>query len=167
MMRFALGFVTMLAGLIGGTLAYLLLGLAEVRADVTAPAPVRMWMALTVRASVRRRAPAASPIAPTAANLITGGHLYLNGCAGCHGTPGQPRMDSIGFLPAPHFPTNGSRYTEPEMYWIIKHGISRTGMSAYGSFYKEDQIWQLAAFVKRMSALPTAVTDSLRIGKSR
>lgn len=166
-MKFALGFVTMLACLIGGALAFLLRGLAEVRADVTAPAPVRALMALTVRASVSRHAPAASPIAPTAANLIAGGHLYLNGCAGCHGTPGQPRTDSIGFLPPPHFPTAQSQYTEPEMYWVIKHGIRRTGMSAYGPFYNEDQMWQLAAFVKRMRALPPDVMDSLRITRSR
>ena len=161
MKRFALGFVTMLVVLTAGTVAYLLLGLAEVRADVNAPRPIRALVAMSVRASVRRHAPATSSIALTKADIVAGARLYLNGCAGCHGTPGKPRLDSTGFLPPPYLPAAGSQYTEPETYWIIKHGIRRTGMSAYGPFYKEKEILQLAAFVKRMPELPVALTDSM------
>jgi hypothetical protein len=46
---------------------------------------------------------------------------------------------------------------------ISKHGVRRTGMSAYGPFYKEAEMWQLAAFVKRMRELPAAVADSLAL----
>jgi len=42
------------------------------------------------------------------------------------------------------------------MHWIIKHGVRRSGMSAYGPFYKEEELWQLAAFVKRIPHLPAA-----------
>ena len=145
-----------------GTVAYLLLGFAAVRADEDAPAPIRALMAMSVRASVRRNAPSAVPSVATEADVIAGARHYLDGCAGCHGTPGKPRHEREEFLPPPYLPTNRSQYTEPEIYWIIKHGIRRTGMSAYGPFFKENELWQLAAFVKRMPDFPQAVVDSLQ-----
>jgi hypothetical protein len=40
---------------------------------------------------VRRQVPEmANPFPPTNENLIAGGKIYLNECAGCHGTLGQP-----------------------------------------------------------------------------
>jgi hypothetical protein len=47
------------------------------------------------------------------------------------------------------------------MYWIINHGVRRTGMSAYGVFYKDLQMWREAAFLKRIQDLPPVVSDSL------
>ena len=41
----------------------------------------------------------------------------------------------------------GTQYSQPELYWIVKHGIRMTGMSAYGPFYSEQQLWSLAAFL--------------------
>jgi mono/diheme cytochrome c family protein len=32
----------------------------------------------------------ANPFPPTEENLIAGGKIYLNECAGCHGTPRKP-----------------------------------------------------------------------------
>ena len=47
-------------------------------------------MTAAVQASVRREAPEMpNPIAPTDENLIAGGKLFSNGCAGCHGTFGS------------------------------------------------------------------------------
>jgi mono/diheme cytochrome c family protein len=118
-------------------------------------------MAMTVRASIRRHANDVSPGMPTDADVLAGGRHYFDGCAGCHGTPGKPRREREGFLPPPYLPTNRSQLTEPQIFWIVKHGVRRTGMSAYGPFFKENELWQLAAFVKRMPDIPPAVLDSL------
>jgi mono/diheme cytochrome c family protein len=160
--RIALGFLAMSFVYATGAVAYLLLGWVEVRADVQAPGPVRALMAMTVRASVRRHAPAEGPVASTAEDLVAGGRRYLDACAGCHGTPGKPGHEGPGYLPPPYLPTVRSPYSVPEIYWIIKHGIRRTGMSAYGPFYPDREIWQLATFVKRIAELPAATLDSLR-----
>ena len=162
MKKFALGFVAMLAAYGIGALAFLMLGFAEVRADVNEPAPIRAWMGMTVRASVRRHAPSAIPSPATDSDVFAGGRHYFDGCAGCHGTPGKPRHPREEFLSPPYLPTLRSQYSEPEIYWIIKHGIRHTGMSAYGPFFKENQIWQTAAFVKRMPDIPQAIIDSLQ-----
>ena len=49
-----------------------------------------------------------------------------------------------------------AKYSEPEIYWIVKHGIRMTAMSAYGPFYNEDQLWSLAAFIHRIDKLTPA-----------
>ena len=142
-------------------LAYLMLGFADVRADVNTPGSVRSLMDIMVRASVHRHAPAVAPVAPSDSVLFAGGHIYLEGCAGCHGTPGRPRRDSSGFLPPPYLPGRPSRYSEAEIAWIVRHGIRRTGMSAYGPFLKDNQVAVLAAFLARFDSIPPAVLDSL------
>src|ERR1700757_1464250 len=90
MRHFFLGALTAILVLVFGGVLYLRLGWAEGRGDI---APSRLEVALmqmAAHASVRRHAPEiASPIAPTNETLIAGGKMYLNECAGCHGTPGQ------------------------------------------------------------------------------
>ncbi len=166
MKRFALGFFGMLTLIAVGALTIMLLGFAEVRDDVPAPAMYRAFHAMAVRASVHRRAPAASPLAPSDSDLIRGGHLYLNGCAGCHGTPGKARAAFKGFNPPPQLSDLAPRYSEPEMFWIINHGVRRTGMSAYGVFYKDKEMWQEAAFLARIHSLPPVVADSLGLPRN-
>jgi hypothetical protein len=33
--------------------------------------------------------------------------------------------------------------------WSLKHGIKMTGMASYGAVHKNDEIWNLVAFVQR------------------
>ena len=164
MKQFLLGVVTTLAVLTFGTLLYLRMGLAEVRADV---APSRWETALlstAVHASVQREAPEMrNPIEPTDQNLIAGGKMYLNECAGCHGTPGKPEEsgDSL-YPPIPQLPTVGTEYTEAQVFWVAKHGIRRAGMFANGKWDSDQKLWTIAAFIKRMQVLPPAVKEAMQ-----
>jgi mono/diheme cytochrome c family protein len=161
--NFTLGFLAMLALLVAGSWAYLRLGLADVHADVNAPGWESSLMNFAVHASVRRNAPKTqNPLPPTDENLIAGGILYINGCAGCHGQPGKSPSDLREYGSPPKFAQFVSPNSEPEMFWIIKHGIRRTGMSAYGPFYSDKEMWTLAAFVKRMKDLPSAVLEGIQ-----
>lgn len=164
MKLFLLGVVTTLVLLAAGTLLYLRMGLAEVRADV----PPSRWetalLATAVHASVRREAPEMrNPIEPTDQNLIAGGKMYLNECAGCHGTPGKPveSGDSL-YPPIPQLPTVGTEYTEAQVFWVAKHGIRRAGMFANGKWDSDEKLWTIAAFIKRMQTLPPAVKEALQ-----
>jgi mono/diheme cytochrome c family protein len=79
----------------------------------------------------------------------------MNGCAGCHGELGKPlREDRSLYPPVPQLPHAGTQYTEPQIYWIVKHGIRMTAMSAYGPFYAEKELWSIAAFPHQIRALP-------------
>ena len=92
--------------------------------------------------------------------------MYLAGCAGCHGRPGRPARNRITYAPLPEFAHVGTQYSEPELFWVVKHGIRRTGMSAYSSFYSDQQVWQLVEFVRHMDNLPSAVFDAIQPKKA-
>jgi mono/diheme cytochrome c family protein len=92
-------------------------------------------------------------------NLIAGGKLYLNDCVGCHGAPGKPPSDfgATFYPPAPQRARDGTTYSEAQIYWVAKHGIRRTGMSAQGPYYSDQKLWMLAGFINRITTLPPEV----------
>jgi mono/diheme cytochrome c family protein len=150
-----------------GIMLYLLLGFAEVRADLTASEWETHLMTTAVRASVQREAPEVSnPVAPTDVNLIAGGKMFMNNCAGCHGgIDGVEDNSGTLFPQIPQLHKVGTDYTEAQVFWIAKHGIRRTGMFANGKWYSDKDLWTVAAYVKRIRNLPTAVQDALRSKK--
>jgi mono/diheme cytochrome c family protein len=161
---FLAGFLTAIAVLLLGGLGYLRLGLAEMRGDIGPPWWESRLMYFAVHASVRRHASEQpNPIPPTEENLIAGGKIYLNNCAGCHGTPGKPEED-IGdslYPPVPQLAKAGTQYTEAQIYWVAKHGIRRTGMFANGKFVSAKELWTVAAYIKRIKELPPSVRTAL------
>ena len=120
-------------------------------------------MSVAVHAAVARSA--AGLAAPATANdeaLIKGGRLYMEGCAGCHGELGKPYAEDRSHYPAaPQLPHTGTNYTEPQVYWIVKHGIGMTAMSAYGRFYSEEQLWAIAAFLHNVRNLPPGLAERI------
>ena len=147
--------------------AYLKLGLAEVRGDVPPSWLESSLMQSAVHAAVRRNAPKLSnPVAPTEENLIAGGKQYLGECAGCHGTPGKQRKYPSGLNPpVPQLPTTGTQYTEAQIFWVAKHGIRRTGMFSNGLWDSDQELWTMAAYIKRMDDLPPRVKEELEKGR--
>jgi mono/diheme cytochrome c family protein len=164
MKNFLLGVLATVVVLAVGTFAYLRLGMAEVRADLPGSRLESYLMSTAVHASVRRHAPViANPVLPTTDNLIAGGKMYLGECAGCHGTPGQAANETGDSLypPIPQFPKVGTEYSEAQIFWVAKHGIRRAGMFANGKWDSDQKLWTIAAFIKRMNALPEPVKEAL------
>jgi mono/diheme cytochrome c family protein len=160
MKNFIAGFFAGIALLILCVLAYLRLGLLDVRSDAPIPGLRERFLYSSIHAAVRRGAPKIqSPVPYTDATLIAGGKLYLNDCVGCHGEPGKPPSDfgATFYPPAPQFPRVGTNYSVAEVFWVAKHGIRRTGMSAQGSSYADPKLWSLAAFITRLPNLPPEV----------
>ena len=168
MKHFLLGVLVTIAVVVIGAFAYLRLGLAEVRGDLTPSKLESVLMTSAVHASVRCEAPEMpSPIAPTDENLIAGGKIYLNECSGCHGAPGKPDESSTTlFPPIPHFPSAGTDYSEAQIFWIAKHGIRRTGMFANGKWDSDEKLWTAAAYIKRIKSLPPNVQEALATPKT-
>jgi mono/diheme cytochrome c family protein len=159
--KFILGFTTGFVVLLLGIAGDLELGLSDVRADAPPSAFVTRWMFASVHASIGRSVPAdlknSQPLNDDA--LIAGGKLYLNDCVGCHGAPGKPPSDfgATFYPPAPQLARNGTQYSEPQIFWIAKHGIRRTGMSAQASSYSDQKLWLLAGFISHITSLPPRV----------
>jgi mono/diheme cytochrome c family protein len=168
MKTFLLGVIAALVLLPACALGYFRLGLAETSSDANPPAWETFVMQSAVRASVHRSA--ADLEAPLTENIdeavIEGGKLYLNGCAGCHGTPGKPGEDLSSYPRVPQLPQVGTHYSQPEMYWIIKHGIRNTAMSAYGRFYSDKELWALTSFLGQINHLPPGMLDRIQAKKA-
>lgn len=164
MKYFLLGVVCTLAVVALAVVGYIRFGFAEVRGDVPITHFESSLMRAGLHASIRREAPEmANPVAPTDENLIKGGKYYLDACAGCHGTPGKPFGSAgVGLIPrVPEFPVVGTELSEAQIFWVAKHGIRRSGMFANGVWAKDEYLWTLAAYLKRMSTVSQAVKDGI------
>jgi mono/diheme cytochrome c family protein len=163
--NFLLGFLTGLALIFLAVAGFLAAGLADVRADAAIPTWASRLVYSATHASVGRSAPKqANPLSASDDTLITGGKLYLSDCVGCHGEPGKPPSDfgASFYPPAPQFPSVGTAYEESQVFWIAKHGIRRSGMSAQELSYADKDLWALAAFLRRFPALPPDVLREIR-----
>jgi len=161
--HFLLGVLFALLALFIGGFAYLRLGFAEVRGDLPPSRWENALMISAVHASVRRHAPETpNPVPPTDENLIAGGKIYLNECAGCHGTPGKPDTSSDSlYPPIPQFPQAGTTYSEAQIFWVAKHGVRFSGMFANGKWESDQKLWTAAAYIKRIKSLPPRVEQEL------
>ena len=164
MKYFLLGVFSTLAVVAIAVFGYIRFGFAEVRADFPPSRFENSLMRAGVHASIRREAPEIpNPVPPTDENLIAGGKFYLDACAGCHGTPGKPfgNRGPVLFPPIPELPVVGTDLTDSQIFWAAKHGIRRSGMFANGAWAKDQDLWMVAAFIKRMGSLPPGVKEAV------
>ncbi len=163
MKNFLLGMLFTLLVVILGGFAYLRLGYAEVRGDVPPSNWERALLFSAAHASVRRRAPELpNPVPPTDENLIAGGKIYSDECAGCHGAVGKPDQTSDSlYPPIPQLPVVGTDYSEAQIFWVAKHGVRLSGMFANGKWDSDQKLWTVAAYIKRIKSLPPRVQQEL------
>src|SRR4051794_37266568 len=83
--------------------------------------------------------------------LLIGVEHFAAHCAVCHGGPGVPKGGiGKGLSPAPpDLAVAPRRYTAPELFWIMKHGIKMTGMPAW-SDHSDEEIWATVAFLRKL-----------------
>ncbi|MEZ5413646.1 MAG: cytochrome c [Opitutaceae bacterium] len=74
-------------------------------------------------------------------------------CLMCHGAPGRdPDRWSQSLYPPPPDLIHSLRehkWTDQEVFWIIKHGIKDTGMAAFGDSHDDRDLWALTALVRQ------------------
>ena len=174
MKRFLYGGLT---ALVGASLGMMLIGflmiemgLVPINADVAPSSLERKILPLAVRASVARRSseqPGGAAI-PTDDDLVAGAEIYKEMCAQCHGQlNGRASVLGASFYPpAPQLPGHGTSYTDVEVFWIVKHGIRNTSMPSWRNLLSDENIRQVAAYIKRMDSLPAAVDVKSRPGRT-
>lgn len=87
--------------------------------------------------------------------VLKGAGHYEFGCRPCHGSPDLPQPQIVQKMtPAPpYLPTHVSRWQNEELFYIVKHGIKFTGMPAWPSFQRDDEVWAMVAFLRRFPGL--------------
>ncbi|HMN73057.1 MAG TPA: cytochrome c [Rhodoblastus sp.] len=124
------------------------------------PAPVAQAIARVRDASIARHAtdkPPADYAAPQ--RVQAGARVFATlGCVNCHGGPGVKwQKFSEGMNPAPpDLKEEAARLEPADVFWIAKNGIRMTGMPGFGAAASEDQLWSLAAFVKKLPDISDA-----------
>jgi mono/diheme cytochrome c family protein len=83
--------------------------------------------------------------------VSAGGHIFGENCVVCHGGPGlEPTRVAQGLNPQPpNLFRKNRRPNMEEMFQFIKYGVKMTGMPTFGKSLSDDQIWQVAAFLRK------------------
>jgi cytochrome c553 len=100
--------------------------------------------------------------------IIRGAGHYENGCLPCHGGPGRvvpPVMAAMTPSP-PELRQRLSRWRPEELFSIVKHGIKFTGMPAWPSVERDDEVWAMVAFLRRLPTLDASAYQRLAYGET-
>lgn len=101
--------------------------------------------------------------------ILRGGTHYETGCRSCHGHPGMkhPRI-SQRMLPAPPYLPDVIGKREPaELFQVVKHGLKFTGMPAWPVPDRDDEVWAVVAFLRKMPELDEEAYLQLVLGDTR
>lgn len=78
-------------------------------------------------------------------------------CVTCHAAPDKkadPWMVTL-YPPAPDLTKKEvvGRWSDKELYWIIKNGIAESGMIGLGPTHPDEAVWGVTAFVKNLPSI--------------
>ncbi|HZN31624.1 MAG TPA: c-type cytochrome [Xanthobacteraceae bacterium] len=130
--------------------------------------PTMEWfLTFAMRNSVKTHAYGidAPPLDNTDLVTLGAGHFH-SGCAFCHGGPGVPISPiAQGMLPSPpDLATQMRPWRDRELFWIVKNGIKYTGMPAWAAQERDDEVWALVAFLRRLPSLDARSYRDLALG---
>jgi cytochrome c553 len=130
-------------------------------------AVIEWFLEFGMRNSVKARARGIEVPALDRADLyVLGAGHFHSGCAPCHGAPGlRPGLSAQHALPpAPALTNPRSEWNDAELFWIVKHGIKYTGMPAWVAQDRDDEVWAVVAFLKRLQRLDAQAYRELALG---
>jgi cytochrome c553 len=93
--------------------------------------------------------------------ILKGAGHYETGCRSCHGSPGskQPQIAKRMTPTPPYLPPKISKWDPEELFYLVKHGVKFTGMPAWPSQHRDDEVWAIVAFLQK---LPNLDADEYR-----
>jgi cytochrome c553 len=150
-----------------GGFAFITLGLTPIAAnDGHWPITQRfLKYAMTRTVRMQSLGTEVPPLDDPALVLKGAGH-YATDCMPCHSAPGQTRAMVVEQMtPAPPYLTNILEDWEPQqLHWIVKHGIKYTAMPAWSSQLRDDEVWAMVAFLRRLPGMDAAQYRALAYG---
>lgn len=111
---------------------------------------------ITMKQSVKLRArDIAEPPLADEAMAVRGAACFRDKCVQCHGGPGvAPQEPGKSMQPLPGPLVDAHRHWRArELYWLTKHGIRMSGMPAWEFRLRDEELWELVAFMQRLPDL--------------
>jgi len=153
-----------------GALAVSISGFVSIAASSGHIAPWRWFLGWTLDNAVRTQsAPVAVPpdvdLDDPALIQRAAGH-FATGCAACHGAPGVPQSPVVlGMTPAPpRLEDAVGDWDDDELFWIVKHGIKYSGMPAWPTQQRDDEVWAQVAFLRALPGMTPGEYADLALG---
>jgi mono/diheme cytochrome c family protein len=136
--------------------AYMFFGLYDISASRKEAAVQRWILSSIMVSSIKHYAKESSmPDLEDSSLIATGFEHFKEMCITCHGAPGEYRSEiGRGLNPeAPDLVRTTGKWSDAELFWILKNGIKMTGMPAFGITHSDDKIWAMVAFVRHLQKM--------------
>jgi cytochrome c553 len=131
--------------------------------------PITEWMLhLAMRRSVATHSLAieARPLDDPAL-VLKGATHYHSVCGSCHGNPEHQRpVIAQAMLPPAVDLDEVVEWKTEELFYVVKHGVKFTGMPAWPAQQRDDEVWAVVAFLRRLPALDAEEYRRLALGEA-
>jgi len=159
-----------LAVLAFGALLFAASGLYSVAASRGHFAVTRWMLEFGMRRSVATHSLGISTPQLDDADLIRlgAGHFY-GGCAPCHGAPGERRNPIVANMlpPPPSLARAAPTWSTSELFWIVRNGLKYTGMPAWPEYRRDDEVWAVVAFLRKLPTMEAPEYRALATGHAQ
>jgi cytochrome c553 len=99
--------------------------------------------------------------------IAAGAAYYGQVCAHCHGGPGFGQNPVVlSMHPRPQYLVTDlplAQYTAPELFRIVKAGAKYSAMPSWPADRRDDEIWQMVAFLRALPTMSPATFDKLAL----
>ncbi|RFC62578.1 cytochrome C [Fulvimarina endophytica] len=175
--RIAIDFVLTWTKLAGLALAGLALafavsfsGMVSIAASSGHFAPVGWFLHWTMQNAVDRQSlgtevPEDVDLSDPSLVQRAAGH-FATGCAPCHGAPGVAQSPVVLSMmpPPPRLEEKVGEWKDRELHWIGLHGIKYSGMPAWPTQDRPNEIWPVVAFLRALPQMDAATYAELALG---
>ena len=100
--------------------------------------------------------------------VLKGAGHYETGCAPCHGSPQRPPTFAEAMTPRPpHLPPRLSEWSPDDLFYVVKHGVKFTGMPGWPALRRDDEVWAMVAFLRKLPSLGAEEYRWLAYGENK
>lgn len=87
--------------------------------------------------------------------IVRGATYFSVGCSPCHSEPGNPHTPVVNEMTpqAPALPPMIKSWETRELFWVVDNGIKYTGMPAWATGTRPDEVWSMVAFLLKLPEL--------------
>ena len=86
--------------------------------------------------------------------VLKGAGHYETACAPCHGSPQRPPRFAEAMTPRPpYLPPRLSEWSSDDLFYVVKHGVKFTGMPGWPALERDDEVWAMVAFLRKLPSL--------------